>query len=97
MFVRASAEFWADDARYTVRKVPGNGVVGPGVHIIREDGSGCQQGVLELVYNGPTVTLRQWDGDLDCGPVIARDQEQLNYSPIRRNIWREIWKVALSA
>jgi hypothetical protein len=65
------------------------------VHILRwtaEDE--CEQGVLEIVQDGDTLRLRQWDGDLDAAVRIAEDQKLLRNYPTRLNIWAEIWKVA---
>jgi hypothetical protein len=89
--------FWVtnEPIKYEIRHRDRSDMVNAGVHILRwtaEDE--CEQGVLEIVQDGDTLRLRQWDGDLDAAVRIAEDQKLLRNYPTRLNIWAEIWKVA---
>lgn len=89
--------FWLTDepVKYEIRHRDRSDMVNAGVLILRwtaEDE--CEQGVLEIVQEGDTLRLRQYDGDLDAAKVIAEDQKLLRAYRSRLNIWAEIWKVA---
>lgn len=68
------------------------------MHIVRYEDSdeNCEQALLEIVYDGDTLRLTQFDGDLDAKRVIAADQHALRYAAHPFSIWRRIWKVAMA-
>lgn len=93
--------FWIADEpiRYTVRKTAGSDLHERGVLIVRcESAEGnCEQALMEMDQDGDTIRLRQSDGDLDAKKQIERDQVYLGRNAEHPfNIWRRIWKVAMS-
>lgn len=94
-------EFWIADEpiKYRVRKAEFDDFRGVGVHIVRYEGSDedCEQALLEIAYDGDTLRLTQFDGDLDAKKAIAADQHALRYAVHPFNIWRRIWKVVMAA
>jgi hypothetical protein len=93
-------EFWIADEpiRYRVRKTAGGDVFGAGVHITRCEGSDedCEQALMEIGFDGDTLRLRQYDGDLDAAKMIEADQRAMRYASRPFNIWQRIWKVAMA-
>ena len=94
------AEFWiaAEPIKYKVRKAEFDDFRGVGVHIVRYEGSdeNYEQALMEIVYDGDTLRLRQFDGDLDAAKMIEVDQRALRHAVRPFNIWRRIWKVAMA-